>query len=230
MAKNTVEQIDYFVWVKYVLISVSDKIGLDDFALGLIKTNPKAKIISTGETFKFIKDVLGRRADERLIQISNFTGQKETQGGLVKTLDFKIYLGLLTETYNIYHQSDLDRTGAVPIDMVVNNLYPFEKTVAKPGATLEMARGDIDIGGPTMIRASAKNFHRVASVTEPADYGKVINELASTGGKISLDLRWYLAQRAFQHTAAYDTAIASYMKTKTIEDVRKIYPRIENQK
>ncbi|HRY82689.1 MAG TPA: hypothetical protein P5232_03240 [Candidatus Moranbacteria bacterium] len=227
MAINTVEKIDNLVKVNHVLISVSDKTGLDDFVLGLNKTNPAVTIYSTGKTYDFIKK-LGRHRP-RMFQVSDYTGQRETQGGLVKTLDFKIYLGLLTETYNLYHQSDLSRTGAMPIDMVVVNLYPFRETIAKPDATPEKARGNIDIGGPCMIRASAKNYIRVASVVDPDDYRKIINELFLTGGRTGLDIRFYLAQKAFQHTASYDTAIASYMGKQTIENIRGTYPQIENQ-
>jgi len=226
MTINVVEKIDDLVMVNHVLISVSDKAGLDEFVPKLIKTNPKVKIFSTGGTFTYIKDILGKEAPGRLIQVSDYTGQPETQGGLVKTLDFKIYLGLLTETYNDSHQGDLKRTDAKPIDMVVVNLYPFRETVAKPNVTPEAARGNIDIGGPCMIRASAKNYIRVAPVVDPADYGKIIDELASTGGKTTLKIRLYLAQKAFQHTASYDTAIAVYMGKQTINDIRKSYPAI----
>ena len=121
-----------------------------------------------------------RRA--HLTQVSDYTGQPETQGGLVKTLDFKIYLGLLTETYNAAHQADLQRTGGVAIDLVVVNLYPFRETIAKAGVTVEQARGNIDIGGPCMIRASAKNFIRVASVVDPEDYAAIVSEIKAHAG------------------------------------------------
>jgi phosphoribosylaminoimidazolecarboxamide formyltransferase/IMP cyclohydrolase len=227
MGINIVEKIDDLVSVSHVLISVSDKTGLDDFVPKLVKTCPGVKIFSTGGTYNHIKHILGSEAPDRLIQVSDYTGQPETQGGLVKTLDFKIYLGLLTETYNEAHRSDLKRTGAHPIDMAVVNLYPFRETIAKSDATPEMARGNIDIGGPCMIRASAKNYIRVASVVDPADYGKIIQELTATGGKTSLKTRLYLAQKAFQHTAAYDTAIALYMGKQTVNEIRKCYPAIQ---
>jgi phosphoribosylaminoimidazolecarboxamide formyltransferase/IMP cyclohydrolase len=129
----------------------------------------------------------------------------------VKTLDFKIYLGLLTETYNEAHQADLARTGARPIDMVVVNLYPFAQTVADKDATLEHARGNIDIGGPTMIRAAAKNFIRVASVTDPGTYPEILAKLKTGNGCLTLADRYDLAARAFEHTALYDRAIADYL-------------------
>ncbi|MEJ2040750.1 MAG: hypothetical protein P8X55_17735, partial [Desulfosarcinaceae bacterium] len=170
MTLNIVDRIDDAVKVNHVLISVSDKTGLETFVPRLREINPAVRIFSTGGTYGRIAEILGSAAGDNLTQVSDYTGQPETQGGLVKTLDFKIYLGLLTETYNPSHQADLQRTRAVPIDMVVVNLYPFQATVAQAGVTVEKARGNIDIGGPCMIRAAAKNFIRVASVVDPGDY------------------------------------------------------------
>lgn len=208
---NKVEKIDDRVRVNHVLISVSDKSGLERFVPRLMAVNPNLRIYSTGGTFARLQEILGDRVDGCLVKVSEYTGQPETQGGLVKTLDFKIYLGLLTETYNDAHQSDLQRTGAVPIDMVVVNLYPFRETIAKAGVTPEQARGNIDIGGPCMIRASAKNFIRVASVVDPTDYDRIAEEMTAGEGRISLALRYRLARKAFAHTAAYDTTIAEYL-------------------
>ena len=164
--------------------------------------------MSTGGTYKMLAEILGGQAADRLVAVSDYTGQPETQGGLVKTLDFKIYLGLLTETYNTAHAADMERTEARPIDMVVVNLYPFNQTVAQPHCTPEAARGQIDIGGPCMIRAAAKNFLRVAPVVEPEDYDMVARELEANQGKTLLRTRYRLARTAFRHTAAYDAAIA----------------------
>jgi phosphoribosylaminoimidazolecarboxamide formyltransferase/IMP cyclohydrolase len=225
MAMNIVEKIDDRIHVKHALISVSDKSGLEAFVPRLLSINPDMRIFSTGGTFARLREILGSSADDCLMQVADYTGQPETQGGLVKTLDFKIYLGLLTETYNDAHQSDLQRTGAVPIDLVVVNLYPFRETVAKAGITPEQARGNIDIGGPCMIRAAAKNFIRVAAVVDPADYGRVADEMAGAGGSIPLALRYRLARKAFAHTAAYDTAIAGYLDATDIAAVQAAYRR-----
>ncbi|MFN2436081.1 MAG: hypothetical protein ABR513_03250 [Desulfotignum sp.] len=211
MAKNVVEQVDDRVKVNTLLVSVSDKTGLETLIPGMVKVNPELVILSTGGTFGRIREILGAEADRHLKQVSDYTGQPETQGGLVKTLDFKIYLGLLTETYNDAHQADLARTGALPIDMVVVNLYPFSQTIAKEGINLENARGNIDIGGPTMIRAAAKNFIRVASVTDPAQYPDLLETLKAGQGCLTLADRFELAARAFDHTAVYDRAIADYL-------------------
>ena len=223
MSINVVERIDEYVKVRHLLVSVSDKQGLDKLISQLLEINPKAKIFSTGGTFSKIKEILGEKASSFLTRVSDYTGQPETQGGLVKTLDFKIYLGLLTETYNDAHKEDLNRTGSVPIDMVVCNLYPFKETIAKQGVTVEQARGNIDIGGPCMIRASAKNFLRVASVVDPLDYEKIISEMKANDGNISLELRFNLAQKAFAHTAVYDRTIADFFGSKLSNDVKSCY-------
>jgi len=223
MGKNVVDKIDDAVSVKTILVSVSDKTGLDTFIPGLLRINPGITILSTGGTFARIKELLGKEADNCLRQVSQYTGQPETQGGLVKTLDFKIYLGLLTETYNDAHQQDLERTGAMAIDMVVANLYPFKETIAKQGVTLENARGNIDIGGPTMIRAAAKNFIRVASVVDPASYPAVIASMEQNRGALTLEDRFNLSSKAFEHTAAYDRTIADYFAAQTVNDVTACY-------
>ena len=210
MALNIVKDIDSRVAVRHVLMSVSDKTGLDTFVSALVKACPGVKIYSTGGTYAKVKEILGDAASETLVAVSDYTGQPEMQGGLVKTLDFKIYLGLLSETYNDAHQADLKRLAAQPIDMVVVNLYPFQQTVAKPGVTPEMARTNIDIGGPCMVRASAKNYLRVASVTDPTDYGSIATELADHDGTIGLDTRFKLMKKAFAHTAQYDAAISDF--------------------
>jgi phosphoribosylaminoimidazolecarboxamide formyltransferase/IMP cyclohydrolase len=224
MALNIVEKIDDAVKVNHVLVSVSDKTGLDKFIPGLIAINSAIKIYSTGGTYKTIQDLLGpQKASKNLISVSDYTKQPEMQGGLVKTLDFKIYLGLLSETYNNAHVADLKRTSAVALDMVVVNLYPFKQTVAKPDVTPEMARTNIDIGGPCMVRASAKNFLRVASVTDPADYSRILSELKSSGGRILLKTRFELAKKAFSHTAEYDAAISKYLAGRKFDEVSGCY-------
>ncbi len=227
MAINVVEKIDGLVKVKHVIVSVSNKRGLETFAPSLLEVNPEMQIYSTGGTYSKLEQILGDRASSCLTPVSEYTGQPETQGGLVKTLDFKIYLGLLTETYNDAHQQDLQRTGAVAIDMVIVNLYPFKETISREGVTVEEARGNIDIGGPCMIRASAKNFIRVASVVDPGDYGKIISEMKANDGSISLGLRYQLAKKAFEHTAVYDRHIADFLGSKSFGDIETCYRIME---
>ena len=223
MSINVVDQIDRLVKVRHVLMSVSDKSGLETFVPRLLEINPDVRFFSTGGTFKRLQEIIGAGWANCLTQVSDYTGQPETQGGLVKTLDFKIYLGLLTETYNADHQEDLRRTDAVPIDMVVVNLYPFKETISNPGVTVEQARGNIDIGGPCMIRASAKNFIRVASVVDPGDYSDLLADMAENGGSLSLDLRYRFAQKAFAHTAEYDATIRDFLNSKMMADVAGCY-------
>ena len=223
MSLNIVTEIDNRVAVKHVLMSVSDKTGLETFVPALVKACPGVKIYSTGGTYAKVREILGAGAEGTLVAVSDYTGQPEMQGGLVKTLDFKIYLGLLSETYNDAHQADLRRLSAQPIDMVVVNLYPFRQTVAREDVTPEMARTNIDIGGPCMVRASAKNYLRVASVTDPLDYGNLVNELADHDGTLGLDTRFKLMKKAFAHTAEYDTAIAGFFTTRTWDEVKATY-------
>jgi phosphoribosylaminoimidazolecarboxamide formyltransferase / IMP cyclohydrolase len=223
MALNIVERIDDAVKVNHVLLSVSDKKGLDVLVPGLLAANPAVRLYSTGGTFQTVRQILGEKAARSLVSVSDYTGQPEMQGGLVKTLDFKIYLGLLSETYNDAHAADLKRTGAVAIDMVVVNLYPFRQTVAKAGVTPEEARTNIDIGGPCMVRAAAKNFLRVASVTDPADYERILKELRASEGRLSLKTRFDLSRKAFAHTAEYDGAIAAHFGRCDFETVRRCY-------
>lgn len=223
MSVNIVDRIDDQVKVRNILVSVSDKNGLDLFIPQLIDIIPDIRIFSTGGTYEKIKDIIGEKSKSCLIQVSDYTGQPETQGGLVKTLDFKIYLGLLTETYNDFHKEDLARTDSVNIDMVIVNLYPFKETISKKGVTVEEARGNIDIGGPCMIRASAKNFLRVASIVDPSDYEMIISKMRANNGMMSLELRYKLARKAFEHTAGYDRNIADFLVSKSFDDVKKCY-------
>ncbi len=211
MSVNIVEKVDDRVFVRHALISVSDKKGLDTLVNGLLRIVPSLRIFSTGGTYARIEEILGNRAAGTLVQVADYTGQPETQGGLVKTLDFKIYLGLLTETHNPSHREDLKRTAAVPIDLVAVNLYPFQKTVEREGVSVEEARANIDIGGPCMVRASAKNYLRVAVLVDPEDYAGLISSLEANGGCTRLEERFRYARKAFAHTAAYDRGIMEYL-------------------
>lgn len=221
---NVVGRADNHVTIRRVLLSVSDKRGLEELIPGLLAVNPQVLLYSTGGTHKRIAEILGLEgAAEHLIPVAAYTGQPETQGGLVKTLDFRIYLGLLTETYNDAHQADLARTEAVPLDMVVVNLYPFAATVAQAGVTVEQARANIDIGGPCMLRAAAKNYLRVVPVVNPGDYGALVSTLRDGNGTLDMATRFTYARRAFAHTAAYDAAISTYLETQDPNQVPATY-------
>lgn len=221
---NFVERADNRVAIRRVLVSVWDKRGLEDLIPGLLEINPAIKFYSTGGTYRAIAAILGEAsAQQHLVAVADYTGQPETQGGLVKTLDFKIYLGLLTETYNAAHQADLARTCAIPLDMVIVNLYPFGATVAEDGVTVEQARANIDIGGPCMLRAAAKNYLRVVPVVDPGDYPSLLADLRAGSGALDLATRFAYARKAFAHTAAYDAAITTYLSEQDPARVPELY-------
>ena len=221
---NIVQKVDNLVDIRHVLLSVSDKTGLEVLIPGLVAVNPDIRFYSTGGTYARVSEILGALGTARhLMQVSDYTGQPETQGGLVKTLDFKIYLGLLTETYNEAHRADLARTTAIPIDMVVVNLYPFQETIAREGVTVEEARANIDIGGPCMLRAAAKNYLRVTPIVDPADYAPLLSKLRANRGALDLQTRFEYARKAFTHTGAYDAAISAYLSAQNPEDVPGVY-------
>ncbi len=186
------------------LLSVSDKSGLADFAAALHRAG--VHLISTGGTAKAIRD-----AGLPVQDISDFTGFPEMMDGRVKTLHPKVHGGLLARRDLPEHTSAMRAHGIAPIDLVCINLYPFEQTVANPAVHRDEAVEQIDIGGPSMVRSAAKNHDWVAVVTSPQQYADIINELAHTNGAISLQTRRTLAAAAFARTAAYDTAIASYL-------------------
>lgn len=185
------------------ILSVSDKSGLVDFAKGL--TGLRLELFSTGGTKKALVE-----SGVSVKSVSDLTGFPEILNGRVKTLHPAVHGGILARRDIPGHMEELARNKISPIDMVVVNLYPFVETVSKPGVTLELALENIDIGGPTMIRAAAKNFPHVLVVVDPADYNPVLENLRS--GKADLAKRRRLAEKAFYHVAAYDTAIAQYLE------------------
>ena len=191
--------------IQRAILSVTDKTGLVDFARRLADLG--IELISTGGTAKLLRDSRVAVKD-----ISDLTGFPEMLDGRVKTLHPKVHGGILHRRENPLHTAAVAEHGIQPIDMVVVNLYAFEKTAAKPGVAFEELIENIDIGGPSMIRSAAKNFHDVAVVTSPADYTDITEELTRTGGALSLETKWRLAQKAFATTAAYDSAIASTLE------------------
>ena len=193
------------VKIKRALISVSDKAGLGELVKVLKKYD--VEILSTGGTAKMIRD-LGFAAKD----ISEHTGFPEMLDGRVKTLHPKVHGGLLALRENEEHMETTKKYDIGLIDMVVVNLYPFEKTVAKPGVKLEEAIENIDIGGPSMLRSAAKNHKSVCVVCDPADYGRVIEDMEKNAGSISQPLLVGLGKKAFARTSAYDAAIYEYLE------------------
>ena len=189
--------------IKRALISVSDKTGLIDFARELVALG--IEIISTGGTAALLK-----KEGVACVEISEFTGSPEILDGRVKTLHPKVHGGLLFVRDNADHEAQAREHGIEPIDMVVVNLYPFEKTVARPDVTLEEAIENIDIGGPSMLRSAAKNYRSVTVVVDPADYADVLENIRDNDGETTLKTRERLAIKIFVTTSRYDAAIANY--------------------
>jgi len=189
--------------IKRALISVSDKTGVAEFARAL--TDLGIEIISTGGTMRTLKE-----AGIPVTYVSDVTGFPEIMDGRVKTLNPYIHGGILAVRDNPRHKQEMAEHKISPIDLVAVNLYPFRETVADPKATLSDAVENIDIGGPAMIRAAAKNFRFVTVVTNPAKYGEIVTYLKKDGC-ISGMMRMQLAEEAFAHTAAYDAAITAYL-------------------
>ncbi len=192
--------------VRRALLSVTDKTGLVDFARALAEFN--VDLVSTGGTARAL-----REAGLPVRDISDLTGFPEMLDGRVKTLHPKVHGGILHIRDNKEHVAAVEEHAIEPIDMVVVNLYAFEKTAEKPGVAFSDIVENIDIGGPSMVRSAAKNFDDVAIVTAAADYPALIEELKAHGGGLSRETRWRLAKQAFATTAAYDTAIANTLET-----------------
>ena len=190
--------------IERALISVYDKTNLLEIATAFAQRG--VEILSTGGTARHLRD-----AGIDILDVSDYTGFPEMLDGRVKTLHPKIHGGLLAERDNAEHRGQTEAQGITPIDMVICNLYPFEATVAKPDVTLPEAIENIDIGGPTMIRAAAKNYRHVAILTAANQYSQVIADLEANDGCLSEERRFELAKTAFVHTAQYDTAIAAYL-------------------
>src|ERR1700683_1262011 len=190
------------VVIRRALIGVADKAGVADFARALARHG--VEIVSTGGTMAALE-----AAGVKVRSVENFTGSPEMLDGRVKTLHPKIHGGILARRADASHQEQMRAHGIEPIDLVVVNFYPFEQTVAKPDVTLEDAIENIDIGGPTLVRAAAKNHDDVAVVVDPADYAAIAQEIEANGGATLAQTRWRLARKAFARVAAYDGAISN---------------------
>ncbi len=191
--------------IERAIISVTDKTGVAEFASSLSEFG--VQILSTGGTAKVLRD-----KGINVMDISQYTGFPEMLDGRVKTLHPKVHGGLLGLRDNPDHVSMMGEHGIEPIDLIVVNLYQFEKTVAKEGVTLEEAIENIDIGGPAMLRSSAKNFRDVTVIVDPVDYEIVLKEMEALGGVTSPETRFRLAKKVFKLTHEYDGAITRYLE------------------
>jgi phosphoribosylaminoimidazolecarboxamide formyltransferase / IMP cyclohydrolase len=204
--------------IKRALISVSDKANVVAFAQALLRFG--VEILSTGGTVKLL-----REAGVAAREVSDYTGFPEMLDGRVKTLHPKIHGGILGRRDLPMHAAAMKQHNIPPIDLVVVNLYPFRETVAKADATLAEAIENIDIGGPTMVRAAAKNYTGVAIVTDPADYQRVLDEMSAHKAALSLETRFDLAKKAFSHTAEYDGAISNFLTSIDLNGERQAFPQ-----
>lgn len=195
--------------IKRAIVSVTDKSGIVDFAASLSRLG--VEILSTGGTATAL-----RQGGVQVMDISEYTGFPEMMDGRVKTLHPKVHGGLLGLRDNPEHVRMMTAHGITPIDMVVVNLYQFEKTVAREGVNLEEAIENIDIGGPSMLRSSAKNFRFVTVIVDPADYDAVLGEMTASGGETSIETRFRLAKKVFRLTHAYDGAISRYLEATSL--------------
>ena len=205
--------------IRRALISVSDKSGIVPFAQALHQLN--IEILSTGGTYKLLKS-----ENIPTIEIADYTGFPEMMDGRVKTLHPKVHGGILAR--RDLDQAVMEKHGIPPIDLVVVNLYPFEATVANPDCDLPTAIENIDIGGPTMLRAAAKNNRFVAVLVNPTDYDEIIKLLKANNKQLDDQTRFDLAVKTFEHTAAYDAAIANYLGTKLAGGGPTNFPRTFN--
>ncbi len=203
--------------ITQALLSVSDKTGLVAFARGLAALG--VKLLSTGGTAKALAG-----AGLPVTEIGEYTGFPEMLDGRVKTLHPKVHAGILARRDVRAHAMALERHGIPPIDLVVVNLYPFRETVAKDGCTLDDAIENIDIGGPTLLRAAAKNWQHVGAVVDPADYDALLAELAASGKVLSPATRFALARKAFSHTASYDGAISNWLTAREPDGAAAAFP------
>ena len=189
--------------IERALISLTDKSGIEDFARQLREMG--VEILSTGGTAKKMRD-----NGIEVMDVSDFTGFPEMLDGRVKTLHPKVHGGILAQKTNPEHLAQMEAHGLQPIDLIAVNLYAFDKTVADPDCTLANAIENIDIGGPTMLRAAAKNYRDVTVLVDPADYPQVISEMKETGNT-TLKTRFRLAAKVFALTSRYDTAISTWL-------------------
>ncbi|MGH8800170.1 MAG: bifunctional phosphoribosylaminoimidazolecarboxamide formyltransferase/IMP cyclohydrolase, partial [Casimicrobiaceae bacterium] len=199
------------------LLSVSDKTGVVEFARGLAALD--FSLLSTGGTARILRDGGLEVAD-----VGAYTGFPEMLDGRVKTLHPKVHAGILARRDSAEHAATLAAHGIAPIDLVVVNLYPFRETVAKAGCTLDEAIENIDIGGPAMVRAAAKNHAGVGVVVDPSDYAALLTELRGNAGRLTAATRFGLAQKAFSHTAAYDGAISNYLTAHDAAGAARAFP------
>lgn len=220
-----VMRFENLVKIKNVIVSTADKRGLAELAPRLVKSCPQVRFYATGGSFRLLREALGELAKQRVVEMNRYTTQPVTHAGLARTIDFKIYIGLLADPFNEVHVRDLSSAGAAFFDMVISNIHLYSDLAAEsdPDPDPETVRSNIDIGGPGMIRAGVRNLLRVATVVDPEDYTYLAEHVAEHEGHTTLDLRLELARKAFRMIAKNDVALADYFSRLDAESLTHYY-------
>lgn len=222
-----VRKIEDLVQVRNVIVSAADKRGLAEFAPQLVKICPQVRFYATGGTYAVLREALGDMAAQRVVEMNRYTTQPITHAGLARTIDFKIYIGLLADPFNPIHVQDLSSAGAAFFDIVLSNVHLYSDLSADGEPLPEELRSNIDIGGPGMIRAGVRNYLRVAVVVDPDDYGLLLDHITENDGRTDLGLRLELARKAFRLIAKNDTALADYFGRLDREALLEHYEGVE---
>lgn len=222
-----IRKIEDLVQVRNVIVSAADKRGLAEFAPQLVEICPQVRFYATGGTYAVLREALGDMAAQRVVEMNRYTTQPITHAGLARTIDFKIYIGLLADPFNPIHVQDLSSAGAAFFDIVLSNVHLYSDLAPEGEPLPEELRSNIDIGGPGMIRAGVRNYLRVAVVVDPDDYGLLLEHIKTNEGKTDLALRLELARKAFKLIAKNDTALAEYFGRLDRETLFEHYDHIE---
>lgn len=227
MGKPEFKKFEDLVKVRNVIVSTADKRGLGELAVRLVEINPQVRFYATGGTYSVVREALGAKAAQRVVEMNRYTTQPVTHAGLARTIDFKIYIGLLADPFNPVHVLDLSSAGAAFFDMVISNVHLHSSLSEGREPGVEDVRSTIDIGGPGMIRAGVRNFLRVAVLSDPDDYTRVLDHVREHGGATSLDLRIELARKAFRLLSRNDESIADYLDRLEVGAVRASYEEVK---
>ena len=223
MPVENIQRIEELVPLRNAIVTVADKTGLDRFAQRLVRVCPQVRFYATGGTYAVLRESLGATSAQRVVEMTRYTTQPVTHAGLARTIDFKLYIGLLADPFNNVHVQDLSSAGAAFFDMVVSNVHSLDELTEEGRADPEAVRLNLDIGGPGMLRAGVRNYLRVANVVDPQDYERIADHIEENGGNTALDLRLELARKALRLVARNDLAMADYLDQLEGDRVRSRY-------
>ena len=225
-----VKKVQNLIPVKHAFITLFNKTQSEKLVESLFEICPGLIIFSSGGTYLYLKKYFaGKKEETQLVDVSTYTGMPETDGGLVKTLHHKMFLGYLTESFSELHQADLQRENAVAIDLVIVDLYPFSKVVSNPESTIEQCRGNIDVGGPSALRAAAKNFLRVMTIPQysPKAYELLLEGLRKFNGCTDIFDRVNGFKETFKVLAEYDSEVAKFADNIYWHKLSEVYEIID---